>query len=648
MSACTTTPPPSAASAKPAPPRRCTPCKPASPTPASSSKVPATWPPVAVLRCSPPTAPRPSAPPCKPARWACRAACICPVWRGTTRCACAVASSTSSKISTISRRPFLTRGAKPPTSASTGWPWAVLITTCRWLSRTGSWGVCSTCSVCAPSPLPMWRGAAAPSPPAAPTRISRTWASMAWRCSTFFTCARPSRRGCGWCTAAAPSKCCCKRLPSACASKPAFFAAQNPLSMPTSDQAPAVPRLTYLRIKNYRALRDVEFRDLTPLTVLIGPNGSGKSTVLDALDFLAEAVRGNLVAAWEKRERFRGMRTQGSEELVEFETELFIDDTKPRLLYKLVIDEADGVVFVSDESLVEIINGEKQGRIFYLNDAEPNQLRDQGYESDFRINIYSHDLTQEYSTSPSSVPFVARAGFFPEQIGSQWSSALAIVKFFSSYRKVALTDKHLSGFSDKGPRESLSANGDNLTNVLYYYYLKHPKILKLITEQLRQRVPMLTEVLTEMTSDERLLLRFRDATFEKPFPARFMSGGTLKFTALFALLYEPSAEGILAIEEPENELHPQLIQQLTEEFIKATEKRQLFVATHSPALLNALEPAQIWIMHRASDGYTHATCLADLSSISELVEEGSPPGYLWTRNFFDVGNPSSPPQPIAR
>jgi len=417
--------------------------------------------------------------------------------------------------------------------------------------------------------------------------------------------------------------------------------------MPTSAQAPAVPRLTYLRIKNYRALRDVEFRDLTPLTVLIGPNGSGKSTVLDALDFLAEAVRGNLVAAWEKRERFRGMRTQDSDGLIEFEVEIFIEDNKPRLLYKLEIDEADGAVFVSNESLIEILNGEKQSRLFYLNDAEPNQLRDQGYESDFRINIYSHDMTQGYSTSPSSVPFVARAGFFPEQIGSQWPSALAVAKFFLPYRKVALTNKHLSGFSDKGPRESLSADGDNLTNVLYYYHIKHPEILSFIAEQLRQRVPMLAEVLTEITSDERLLLYFRDVTFKKPFPARFMSGGTLKFTALFALLYEPAAEGLLAIEEPENELHPQLIQELAEEFIKATETRQLFVATHSPALLNALDVTQIWILHRASDGYAHATRLTDLPAIPELVEEGSPPGYLWTRNFFDVGNPSDPPQQIV-
>ncbi|MFX1680290.1 AAA family ATPase [Mitsuaria sp. CC2] len=35
----------------------------------------------------------------------------------------------------------------------------------------------------------------------------------------------------------------------------------------------------YLKVQNFRALRDVEFKDLTPSTVLLGPTGSGKSTV---------------------------------------------------------------------------------------------------------------------------------------------------------------------------------------------------------------------------------------------------------------------------------------------------------------------------------------------------------------------------------
>ena len=52
------------------------------------------------------------------------------------------------------------------------------------------------------------------------------------------------------------------------------------------------------------------------------------------------------------------------------------------------------------------------------------------------------------------------------------------VKLIISYRYVHLTDDHLKGYSDAGPRERLSANGDNLPNVLYYLHLKHPEVLE--------------------------------------------------------------------------------------------------------------------------------------------------------------------------
>jgi recombinational DNA repair ATPase RecF len=36
-------------------------------------------------------------------------------------------------------------------------------------------------------------------------------------------------------------------------------------------------RIEYLKVQNFRALREVEFKDLTPLTVLLGPNGTARS-----------------------------------------------------------------------------------------------------------------------------------------------------------------------------------------------------------------------------------------------------------------------------------------------------------------------------------------------------------------------------------
>jgi len=80
-----------------------------------------------------------------------------------------------------------------------------------------------------------------------------------------------------------------------------------------------IPRIEGLHISNFRALRDVEIKAITPLTVLLGPNGSGKSTVFDAFAFLAECFSDGLRRAWDKRSRFKQMRSRGSEGPIRFE-----------------------------------------------------------------------------------------------------------------------------------------------------------------------------------------------------------------------------------------------------------------------------------------------------------------------------------------
>ena len=412
--------------------------------------------------------------------------------------------------------------------------------------------------------------------------------------------------------------------------------------------APGFPRLTYLRIKNYRALRDVELRDLTPLTVLIGPNGSGKSTVLDALAFLAEAVSGNLQQAWEKRNRFVGMRTRGQEGPIEFEVKAQLSVSEPDMTYHVELEERDGKLVL----LEEWVKGEADARKLFkaghiaLTTGKWSEVTSEIYKSDHQIEPdgkypeHGRMLVETSSSLMLSFAFV---------FSRKLSGRLAPLReLLSSYRYIHLTDDHLKGYSDAGPREKLSANGDNLPNVLYYLHTKHPEALERISEQLRRWVPGLAEVVPEITSDERLLLRFRDAPFEKPLPAQYMSDGTMRLAALLTLLYEPNATGLLGIEEPENELHPRLLPRLAEELSKATETRQLLVATHSPFLLDALEPEQVWILHRGPDGYTQATRTADIPQVKELVEDGSPLGYLWTSNFFRLGDPLTPRTPAAR
>jgi len=65
----------------------------------------------------------------------------------------------------------------------------------------------------------------------------------------------------------------------------------------------SIPRIEYLRVQNYRALHDLEFKNITPLTVFLGPNGSGKSTIFDVFAFLSECFTVGLRKAWDKRGR---------------------------------------------------------------------------------------------------------------------------------------------------------------------------------------------------------------------------------------------------------------------------------------------------------------------------------------------------------
>ncbi|XXS86292.1 AAA family ATPase [Sorangium sp. So ce362] len=114
--------------------------------------------------------------------------------------------------------------------------------------------------------------------------------------------------------------------------------------------AHAVPLIETLRVKNYRALRDLELRELTPLTVLLGPNGSGKSTLFDVFAFLSECFTDGVRRAWDKRGRFKELRSRGAEGPIEIEVR-YIEPGFTPTVYQLTIDETRRGPVVAAESL---------------------------------------------------------------------------------------------------------------------------------------------------------------------------------------------------------------------------------------------------------------------------------------------------------
>lgn len=115
--------------------------------------------------------------------------------------------------------------------------------------------------------------------------------------------------------------------------------------------SPVPARIEALRVQNYRVLRDLRLRDLSPLTVLLGPNGSGKSTLFDVFAFLSDAFNVGLRRAWDKRNRFRELRSRGASGPIVIELRYRERRGFTPITYHLAIDERSSEPVVAEEWL---------------------------------------------------------------------------------------------------------------------------------------------------------------------------------------------------------------------------------------------------------------------------------------------------------
>jgi predicted ATPase len=388
-----------------------------------------------------------------------------------------------------------------------------------------------------------------------------------------------------------------------------------------------VPRLEYLRVKNYRALRDLELRDITPLTVLLGPNGSGKSTIFDVFAFLSECFSVGLRKSWDRRGRFKELRTRGADGLIIFELKYREKPRTPLITYHLAIGEKAKGPYIAEEWL-HWRRGQK-GRPFRFLDFREGEGQvitgEMPDDQDTRI--------EERLDSPEMIA-VNTLGQFAKH-----PRVSALRRFITGWYLSYLSADSTRGTPEAGPQERLSATGDNLPNVIQYLKEQHSDRLEEILRILSSRVPRLEKVYAELMPDGRLLLQIKDAPFELPILAKFASDGTLKMLAYLTLLYDPEPPQLIGIEEPENYLHPRLLSELAEECRKATSSTQLMVTTHSPFFVNGLRADELWVLYRDERGYTQARRAGDMQGIKAFVESGALLGHLWMEGYFEVGDP---------
>lgn len=386
-----------------------------------------------------------------------------------------------------------------------------------------------------------------------------------------------------------------------------------------------VPRIEKLTVKNFRSLHNLELNKITPLTVFLGPNGSGKSTILDLFAFLSECFTDGLKRAWDKRNRFKEMRTRGAEGPIVIELK-YREKYKPKtplITYHLEINEENNKPIVE----VEWVWWKR------FSTGHPYKFLDFSRGEGNVIPGNEPDIdTQRINEALESPDFLAVSTLGQLQ---QHPRISALRRFITGWHLSYLTADQTRGTPESGPNERLSTSGDNLPNVIQYLKEQHPEQLEKILSVLSERIPRLEKVDAEMLADGRLLLQIKDIPFEKPILAKFASDGTMKLLAYLLMLYDPEPPYLIGIEEPENHLHPRILPALAHECGEASSRSQLLVTTHSPFFINDIRPDELWILHRDENGYTQAERAADVPRVRDFIDNGAKLGSLWMEEYFD-------------
>lgn len=354
-------------------------------------------------------------------------------------------------------------------------------------------------------------------------------------------------------------------------------------------------KIESLKIHNYKVFRDVEIKDISNLAVFLGKNGVGKTTFFDVFGFLHDCLGSNVKAALAKRGGFREVISREQDGDIEIEIKFRPSEDEPLITYEIAIGLDEMQKAVVKKEILRFRRGQKGAPWKILDFAYGEGVAAAGTLNSYEdVNLATR---KPQKLDSPDILAIKGLGQFKEFEAVSTFRRLIEDWYVADFRIDAVRERQEASY-----REQLSRTGDNLSAVTKYIYDNYPDRFQLIIDKMQQRVPGIERVEAQETQDGYIVLRFQDGKFKNPFSSKFVSDGTIKMFTYLVLLNDPSQHALLCVEEPENQLYPELLEALAEEFrIYANTGGQVFVSTHSPDFLNAISLDEIFYFEKKMD-----------------------------------------------
>jgi len=414
--------------------------------------------------------------------------------------------------------------------------------------------------------------------------------------------------------------------------------------------------ITRLKVSGFKNLVGVDIR-FSPFTCIAGANGVGKSNLFDAIQFLSALSDRPLVEAAKSVRDENGKTTDISslfhrlgnthDPTMKFEVEMLIPKTgqddlgqeaeasSTFLRYTIELKyckpqsylKSSGSLEILHEELVHIKKKELEHSLMFdystvwLNSVFKAQARKAPFISTDKENDTGEPQIRLHQDSGTEKGRRGGAGGKPRRFlaqklprtvlsdtnATESPTALLARREMQSWRILQLEPSSLRKPDDfmAVSEAMLGVDGSHLPATLYR--LAHdlveidesPDLEGVYSQVANQLSELINDVKSiSIDRDEKrqlltLLVKGKDGTFH---PAKALSDGTLRFLALAVLALDPRNQGVMALEEPENGIHPQripailnLLQKLTNDINQPVDSynplRQVIINTHSPAVV---------------------------------------------------------------
>ncbi|MCC7349573.1 MAG: AAA family ATPase [Phycisphaerales bacterium] len=329
-----------------------------------------------------------------------------------------------------------------------------------------------------------------------------------------------------------------------------------------------IRKVKRLAMRQFKSIERCDI-ELSPITILVGRNGVGKSNILDALRFVADALRNTLEYAIRERGGIDQVRRKS----------LGGRPTNPMIALELSLQGGQTARYSFKIAAV-------QGREFRV-DLESCDILNVNGDVTHGFKVSNGQITNWKSTSPqpAAVPdrllLVAASGIPEFRPVFDLLTRLAFHNLNPEVMKFPQRPE---------PGMLLAHDGHNLASVIKQLESSDPAKLERVQDYL-QAIGVPVKRITHKqagaleTIEVGQEMSVPGGKRNSIFDAIALSDGTIRALGILVSLVS-AGPSLIGIEEPETALHPAAAGVLMEALTEGAERTQLIITCHSPDLLD--------------------------------------------------------------